>query len=185
MSSFKKNCPPHQVLAKVCQNRCINQKTMNEKIMKKIQRSRSLSRRSFPIFRRSSSSKYYTAKQSLSSTKKKKKSPSFLEQIKNKQNLKKVSSPRKKLPSFLEQIKIKQNLKKVSPVKKQHSPAKKQLMKQILEGKNKLKKAKISPRKTYYSPKRGGGSILDLMKTQMKKVRKNIGSRSSSNEEWN
>ena len=57
-------------------------------------------------------------------------------------------------------------------------------MKQILEGKNKLKKAKISPRKTY-SPKRGGGSILDLMKTQMKKVRKNIGSRSSSNEEWN
>ena len=161
MSSFKKNCPPHQVLARVCQNRCINQKTMNEKIMKKIQRSRSLSRRSFPIFRRSSSSKYYTAKQSLSSTKKKKKSPSFLEQIKNKQNLKKVSSPRKK----------------------QHSPAKKQLMKQILEGKNKLKKAKISPRKTY-SPKRGG-SILDLMKTQMKKVRKNIGSRSSSNEEWN
>ena len=179
MSSFKKNCPPHQVLARVCQNRCINQKTMNEKIMKKIQRSRSLSRRSFPIFRRSSSSKYYTAKQSLSSTKKKKKSPSFLEQ-----NLKKVSSPRKKLPSFLEQIKIKQKLKKVSPVKKQHSPAKKQLMKQILEGKNKLKKAKISPRKTY-SPKRGGGSILDLMKTQMKKVRKNIGSRSSSNEEWN
>jgi len=184
MSSFKKNCPPHQVLARVCQNRCINQKTMNEKIMKKIQRSRSLSRRSFPIFRRSSSSKYYTAKQSLSSTKKKKKSPSFLEQIKNKQNLKKVSSPRKKLPSFLEQIKNKQNLKKVSsPRKKQHSPAKKQLMKQILEGKNKLKKAKISPRKTY-SPKRGG-SILDLMKTQMKKVRKNIGSRSSSNEEWN
>jgi hypothetical protein len=184
MSSFKKNCPPHQVLSRVCQNRCINQKTMNEKIMKKIQRSSSLSRRSFPIFRRSSSSKYHTAKQSLSSpSPKKKKLPSFLDQIKNKQTLKKVS-PIKKLPSFLDQIKNKQNLKKVSPVKKQHSPAKKQLMKQILEGKNKLKKAKISPRKTY-SPKRGGGSILDLMKTQMKKVRKNIGSRSSSNEEWN
>jgi hypothetical protein len=172
MSSSKKICPSHQVLARVCHNRCINHKTMNEKIIKKLQRSRSLSRRSFPIFKRSSSSKYHTAKQSLSPTKKKKKLPSFLDQIKNKQNLKKVSSPRKKLPLFLEQI----NLKKVSPRKKQ-------LMKQILEGKNNLKKVIIIPINT--SPKHGGGSILDLMKTQMKKVRKNIGSRSSSNEEWN
>lgn len=176
MSSSKKICPSHQVLARVCHNRCINHKTMNEKIIKKLQRSRSLSRRSFPIFKRSSSSKYHTAKQSLSPTKKKKKLPSFLDQIKNKQNLKKVSSPRKKLPLFLEQIKNKQNLKKVSPRKKQ-------LMKQILEGKNNLKKVIIISINT--SPKHGGGSILDLMKTQMKKVRKNIGSRSSSNEEWN
>ena len=153
MSSSKKICPSHQVLARVCHNRCINHKTMNEKIIKKLQRSRSLSRRSFPIFKRSSSSKYHTAKQSLSPTKKKKKLPSFLDQIKNKQNLKKVS------------------------------PRKKQQMKQILEGKNNLKKVIIIPINT--SPKHGGGSILDLMKTQMKKVRKNIGSRSSSNEEWN
>ena len=150
MSSSKKICPSHQVLARVCHNRCINHKTMNEKIIKKLQRSRSLSRRSFPIFKRSSSSKYHTAKQSLSPTKKKKKLPSFLDQIKNKQNLKKVSSPRKKLPLFLEQI----NLKKVSPRKKQ-------LMKQILEGKNNLKKVIIISINT--SPKHGGGSILDLV----------------------
>ncbi len=133
-SGAKKPCPKHQIRRRVYQNRCVNQKTFNEKVAKKLN---------------------YNNKRSS-----KRKSSSYSSKIQKdiEKMMKKMKSrsprrtPEKMIKGLLSASLLQSIRKPSNPLKKvNRSPKKNQLLSQIKQGKQ-LKKTNTSVKKK--SPKK-------------------------------
>jgi hypothetical protein len=135
-SGKKKSCPKHQILTRVCQNRCVNQTTFNEKVAEKLKYNNKRSSR-----RKSSSSKsYYTAKQFPSYS-----SSRIRKDIEN--MMKKMKSPRRRRSRSPSPRRRRSRSPRRTPEKMKKGLLSASLLQSIRKPSNQLKKVNRSPRK--------------------------------------
>jgi hypothetical protein len=176
-SSKKKLCPKNQIRMRVCQNRCVKQKTLNEKVAKKLynnkrssniswtsrrSKKRSSSRRS----RKKSSSKYYTPNLI----------PSPLQKNKNKKGT--PSPPRNQ--SIISQIRKGTKLKKRSPLRKKSPSPMSNVFNELRK-----KQFNLKPTETIkYKPKQPNHYLLDKILKKRKNFSPNEKKSSNDENDW-